>query len=126
MKREPQINKTAQQGVVLVEAMVAILIFSVGVLAVAGLQAAMVKNTSDSKFRADASFIAQQQIGQMWSHPASIGDYIGDAIDISAQLPGGMMSVAQSGVQYTVTVSWQQPGEEPHSFTTFARIVGND
>ena len=35
-----------QKGIVLLEALIAILIFSFGILAIAGLQGAMVKNTS--------------------------------------------------------------------------------
>lgn len=116
--------KSAQQGVALVEAMIAILIFSMGVLAVVGLQAAMVKNTADSKYRADASYIAQQRIGQMWSDPDNLAPYIEANTDISASLPGGLRTTAQSGVQFTVTVTWQQPGEAQHNFTTTAVITG--
>ena len=114
---------SAQHGVVLVEAMIAILIFSVGILAIAGLQAAMVKNTSDSKFRADASFIAQRLIGQMWSDQANIASYLGSNIAVP-DLPNGLLTAAQSGVQVTVTVTWQQPGENQHNFTTSASIAG--
>ena len=116
--------KFAQQGVVLVEAMVAILIFSMGVLAVVGLQAAMIKNTADSKFRADASYIAQQRIGTMWSDPGNLASYLEANTDISALLPGGLRTTAQSGVQFTVTVTWQQPGEAQHNYTTIATISG--
>ena len=116
--------KSAQQGVVLVEAMVAILIFSMGVLAVVGLQAAMIKNTADSKFRADASYIAQQRIGTMWSDPGNLASYLEANTDISALLPGGLRTTAQSGVQFTVTVTWQQPGEAQHNYTTIATISG--
>ena len=117
--------RSAQQGVVLIEAMVAILIFSMGVLAIVGLQAAMIKNTADSKFRADASYIAQQQIGQLWSDPDNLpADLSNTVTDISAELPGGSLSVTRAGVQYTVVVTWQQPGEAVHNFTTIASIVG--
>ena len=117
--------KFAQQGVVLLEAMIAILIFSMGVLAVVGLQAAMVKNTADSKFRADASYIAQQRIGLMWSDPANLANYLEANTDISTLLPGGTRTVTQPVAgQFTVTVTWQQPGEAQHNFTTTARITG--
>lgn len=116
--------QSAQQGVVLVEAMIAILIFSMGVLAVVGLQAAMIKNTADSKYRADAGYIAQQRIGTMWSNPDNLATYLETNTDISALLPGGLRTTAQSGVQYTVTITWQQPGEAQHNFTTIASIVG--
>src|SRR5512146_2868059 len=116
MERNYRLFISAQQGVVLVEALVAILLFSIGVLAVAGLQAAMVKNTSESKFRADAAYVAQKRIGELWTHPDTLANYVG-AFSVSNVLPAGNLTVAQAGVQYTVTVTWQQPGEAQHSFT---------
>lgn len=116
--------KSAQQGVVLLEAMIAILIFSMGVLAIVGLQAAMIKNTADSKSRIDASYIAQQRIGLMWSDPSNPANYLEVNTPI-AELPNGTRTTAQSGVQYTVTVNWQEPGETTqHNFTTIASIAG--
>lgn len=117
---------SVQQGVVLLETLIAILIFSMAVLALIGLQAAMIKNTSDAKYRADASHIAQQRIGAMWADQANLSSYIETNTDISAQIPGGKRTVAQIGAttQYQVTVTWQQPGGTQHSFTTFANIVG--
>jgi len=120
-------SKSAQAGVVLLEAMIAILIFSMGVLAIVGLQAAMIKNTADSKFRADAGFIAQQRIGLMWSDPANLVSYLEADTDISNLLPSGRRTVTQPVAgQFTVTVTWQQPGggEAQHTFTTTARITG--
>ena len=117
--------KSAQQGVVLVEAMIAILIFSMGVLAVVGLQAAMIKNTADSKYRADASYIAQQKIGQMWANPDNLATYPGTTTDISTLLPGGSLTITQPAAnQFTVTVTWQKQGEAQHNFTTNASIAG--
>lgn len=118
--------KSSQQGVVLIEAMIAILIFSMGVLAVVGLQAAMIKNTTDSKSRADASYIAQQKIGQIWSDSSNAASYISvDGINISSQLPNGVIRVTSPAPnQFTVIVTWQAPGEIAHNFTTTASIAG--
>jgi type IV pilus assembly protein PilV len=123
--------KSAQQGVVLLEAMIAILIFSMSVLAIVGLQAAMIKNTADSKYRADASYIAQERLGQIWADPdptrPGYPGYVEANTDISALLPGGTRTVTQPAPgQFTVTVTWQQPGaaEAQHNFTTTARITG--
>ena len=60
-----------QQGSVLLEGLIAILIFSMGILALVGLQAAAIKNSSDAKYRADASYLANQIIGQMWADRAN-------------------------------------------------------
>jgi type IV pilus assembly protein PilV len=116
----------SQEGVVLLESLIAILIFSLGVLGIVGLQAAMIKSTSDAKFRSEASYIAQQRVGQMWSDPANVATYIEAATDISALIPAGTRTVAQPlpGGPYVVTVTWQQPGEAVHNFTTIASIAG--
>lgn len=117
--------KSTQRGVILLEALIAILIFSMGVLAIVGLQAAMIKNTSDSKYRAEASYIAQQRIGAMWSDPDNVASYVETNTDISTLLPSGTRTVAQSVAgQFTVTVTWQEPGEAQHNFTTTASITG--
>lgn len=117
--------KSAQQGVVLVEAMIAILIFSMSVLAIVGLQAAMIKNTADSKYRADAGYIAQQQIGQLWSDPDNLpAEGSTTNPDISSLLPNGTLAITRAGNQFTVTVTWQAPGEAAHNHTTIASIAG--
>lgn len=51
----------------LIEAMVAVLVFAVGVLAMIGMQTLAVKTASDAKYRADAAYLANQLIGQMWA-----------------------------------------------------------
>ena len=117
--------KSAQEGVVLLEAMIAILIFSVGVLAIVGLQGAMLRNTSDSKYRADASYIAQQRIGAMWADPGNLVNYLEANTDISSLLPSGRRTVTQPVVgQFVVTVTWQLPGDVPHNLVTVANITG--
>ncbi len=126
-KQESLAFKSAQGGVVLIEAMIAILLFSMGVLAIVGLQAVMVKNTADSKYRADASHIAQQRIGMMWADPGNLpADPSTTVTDISDLLPAGSVSVKRDGTTYVVTVNWKQPGadEAQHNFTTIATIVG--
>lgn len=134
-------QKPEQRGMVLLEAMIAIVIFSMGILALVGLQAAMIKNTVDSKFRADASYIAQQRIGAMWADPANAVNYVEASTDISALLPGGLRTVTQPVAgqpTFTVTVGWTEPGETAaalattgpcfmlvaHCFTTTASIAG--
>ena len=120
--------KSAQQGVIMIEAMVAILIFSVGVLAIVGLQATMVKNTADSKYRSEASYIAQAKVGQMWADPDNAASYVtATPLDITPTLPNGTLAVAQPAAgQYVVTVTWLQPGpnQSTHNFTTTVRITG--
>ena len=56
-----------QSGVMLLEALIAILIFSLGVLGIVGMQASAVKASRDAKYRADAGLLANELIGEMMS-----------------------------------------------------------
>lgn len=113
----------SQSGFLLLEVLIAILVFSFGVLAIAGLQASMVKNTTDAQFRAIASQVAEQRIADRWTNPAE--PMVEEDTDISAMLPAGTRTVVQVGNQYQVTVTWQQPGGDLHQFTTVAYVGGN-
>jgi type IV pilus assembly protein PilV len=115
-----------QHGFAMLEALIAIVVFSVGVLGIMGVQAQMIKHTADAKYRAEASYIAQQRLGMMWGNPAAAATHIGAVVDVSGRLPGGQLTVTQPVVigDYVVTVTWQQPGQDAHRFTTIARIDG--
>jgi type IV pilus assembly protein PilV len=64
----PQVtSRQRQTGAYLLEALIGILIFSLGVLGIVGLQAASLRATSDSALRAEAVFAANQLVGQMWT-----------------------------------------------------------
>ena len=122
--RTPTRRKLRQQGVVLLETLIAILIFSMAVIAIIGVEAVMIKNTSDAKYRADASYIAQQRIGLMWADDTSnLSSYEELDADISSLLPSGTRTVARSGNVVTVTITWRLPEEPRHTFTTTASIV---
>lgn len=60
-------DPASQSGVMLLEALISIAIFSIGVLGLIGLQSAAIKNSTDAKQRAAAAFYANQIVGQMWS-----------------------------------------------------------
>lgn len=62
----------SQRGSLLIEGLIAILIFSMGILALAGMQANAIGHVTDAKFRADASFFANQIIAQMWADDRSL------------------------------------------------------
>ncbi len=56
----------AQHGMMLLEALFGILLFSVGIIALVGMQTSAVKQSVESKYRSDASLLAVQLIGQLW------------------------------------------------------------
>jgi hypothetical protein len=60
-------TRKRQGGAYLLEALIGILIFALGVLGIVGLQAASLKTTGDASLRAEAVFAANQLLGQMWT-----------------------------------------------------------
>lgn len=116
-RRKRMIVATMQQGSVLIEAMVALVIFSMGVLALVGLQSAMIKNSSDNRYRAEAQLIAQTHIANMMAYGGDAANYITqvDKDKIKSQLPNGTLTFsALTNTMVTVTVGWQVPGGNPH------------
>lgn len=112
-----------QQGSVLIEALISVLIFSMGILALVGLQTAMLKNTTDSKLRAEASFIAQQRLGEMWANPDNLGTFVVNN-EVVPTLPNGTRTVTVDAANriVTVTVGWQAPGMEAHNYAASTHI----
>lgn len=120
-------HKRIQGGVVLLEALIAILIFSLGILGIVGLQASMIKNASDARYRVDAANIAQQRLGAMWMDQTNLNSYAETGTDISTLLPEGKRTVTVNAATrvVTVTVTWTQPGSsQDHQYETTTQIGG--
>ncbi len=58
---------SGQRGAYLLEALIGILIFSLGILGIVGLQAQAMKFTNDSEYRAEAVYLANSVISKMWA-----------------------------------------------------------
>jgi type IV pilus assembly protein PilV len=127
-----------QRGVVLLEVFIAILIFSMGILAVVSMQAVAIKNVTDSKYRSEAAFLTNRLLSQMWTDAGSIAQYaysgtgpvpaklntwITDpTTGVNARLPNTgptgfppivtVTGATASGAQVTIQVRWQMPEEQ--------------
>jgi type IV pilus assembly protein PilV len=73
--RNPLPHRDQQEGVMLIEALIAILIFSIGILAVVGMQGIAIKGVTESKSRSDAALLANELIAQMWADQGNIAQY---------------------------------------------------
>jgi type IV pilus assembly protein PilV len=129
-----------QSGVALLEALVGILIFSIGILALMGLQAQSIRNTVEAKYRNEAAYLANQIIGQMWVDRSNLAAYdtggganpnmVAWETQVANTLPrvvvGGAKSptITVAGNQVTVTVFWQLPGSDsvPRQLSVVAQI----
>jgi type IV pilus assembly protein PilV len=130
----------SQAGVMLIEALIGILIFSVGILALIGMQAAAMRSTTDAKYRSEAGFIAGQVVAQMWVDRVNLAKYDTAAApayaprddwktSVSTLLPQGLGAIVIAAAPdidlVTVTVTWQQPGEsQTRRFEMTSRING--
>jgi type IV pilus assembly protein PilV len=139
-----------QDGVVLIEALLGILIFSIGILALIGMQSVAVKNTVDARYRTEAAYLAKSVLNQIQLDMANVSFYDDTntanyaprttwRMQVEALLPGINIQSAQRvpeidivpgptyagdstpSSQVTVKVLWLQPGETAeHKF----EIVG--
>lgn len=132
-------TRRASRGFMLIEALVALLIFSFGVLGIVGLQASMTKAQTQSKFRADASLLAQQAIGALWADRTNLARY--DTITaactgyarcvewqarVAAALPNGAAVVDLSrSPEVLITINWTPPNEQTHTYTTLSAVAVN-
>jgi len=64
-----------QKGSMLLEALIAILIFSMGILALMGMQVTAINTVSEAKYRSDAGFLTNRIIGQIWADRANLASY---------------------------------------------------
>lgn len=127
-------QRRAQGGIALIEALVALLLFTFAVLGLVGLQASMTKAQTNAKFRADASFLADQLLGVMWTDSSSLTDlarYSTASCDsyarcqdwkalVARTLPGASSAVTVNTANGNVAVqiNWILPNEGTHTYTT--------
>lgn len=133
----------AQRGVALFDSLVAILVFSIGILALIVSLAAAVKHTSQAHYRGEAAFLADQVIGQMWASDKTklVSDFASPAgasfvkwrdEQVKTRLPGvtepanaPTIEIQPAGNRVLVTVRWQAPGETEHRYVSVAQICDN-
>lgn len=151
MMRRESSGLKRERGVMLIEALIAILIFSIGILAVVGMQSAAIKSVTDSKMRSEAALLVDELIAQMWSDQGNIAlyNYPGSGtvparlqswVTRVQSLPGAMAvppkvtvpapgtpPATASGATVEIQVFWELPEEisqglPPHNHTVIVSI----
>lgn len=127
-------SRQAVRGYVLLEALVALLIFSLGLLGMIGFQAASTRIASDSRFRTEAAILVDELISKMSVDQRSTvaAKYVYDSVSGvkgtasdawfndrvvgSSKLPNASAKVdiangaALDTLTVTVTLTWKLPG----------------
>lgn len=127
----------AVRGAALIEAMIGILLFSIGILGLVGLQASMTSAQSAAKYRADAAYLASELLGTMWMNKVNLGVYATTPASpctdqrcldwvnkVASGLPKGTATVAvtASTGDVNLTVGWTAPNEGTRSYVLATTI----
>lgn len=98
-----------QAGVMLLEALIGTLIFTIGLLALIKLQAEAVRITTESKARGDASYLADKVIGDLATQNLQLGASSVSSIvtDYSGTYTPTTITGVGSEVNAAVCGSWQ-------------------
>jgi type IV pilus assembly protein PilV len=134
-RHSPGNSRSRVRGIALIEALVGILIFAIGVLGLIGLQVAMTRAQGTAKYRADAAYLGSQVLSTIWTDRGNLDKYDGAtcatydrcldwANKVQSTLPGGtatLASVADSGA-VSVTITWSTSAEGTHSYVLSSQI----
>jgi len=121
MMCQAQQQHSAQRGSTLIEVLVAMVLLSVGVLGLLRTLTFAVRDSGQAEYRIVAMNLADQRLAEIWADLPHYADYVevGGVVDA---LPNGSRSVAVFGTVVTVSVSWQAPATDPHSYSTNATL----
>lgn len=131
-----------QRGAHLLEALIAIAIFSSGILGLVGVLAHSIRATQDARVRTEAAQFAHAMIAEMWTTPTAEVEARfaagGPALSAWKTRIAGLLPEATATVDFAgpslstrsrsaiVTIAWRMPGSaEPHRYVTSAEIGRN-
>jgi type IV pilus assembly protein PilV len=147
---KPRRHGARAGGFALIEILVALLLFAIGILGLVGLQASMTQVQTDSKVRADAANLVDELSALMWSDLgkpavlANLADYsaagcAGHArcgpwlTKLTSALPGGRLvglsfdntasTTAATHGEVTVEVEWSMPNSGTHSYSATFNVA---
>ena len=122
-----------QRGMALLECLMALLIFSVGLLGLLGLEARVMNISTDSENRGRAALFAGEVASQMWLNstvtPATT-DYTALLATVNDQTHGGLPSgvvtvvpVAGATNAADIKVTWQEASDPAGNLSTLTTRV---
>jgi len=134
-RRPSQGIRRANSGFVMMDVLSAILLFSIGVLALVGLQSAMNRAQTEARIRADASYLANDLIGRIWSDINQLPKYTSsgcseiDACEewqslVESTIPKGSGTVEanKDTGDVVITITWTMPSGDKHQYITQTSI----
>ena len=131
-----------QQGSALIEGLLTLVIFSIGIIGLLMLLSAALVESGNARYRSEASLLVSDLVGRMWSGDRSLdslrsrfgdkqsNDYQQWLQRVQSTLPAATTTANAPQVtigdqrDVTITVGWQSPGENsPHQLVVSTRIT---
>lgn len=121
MRRKAQQQRGVQRGSTLIEVLVSMVLFSMGVIGLLRTLAFAVRDSGQAEYRVVAMNLADQRLAQIWADLPHYADYaeVGAVVDA---LPNGRRTVSFNNAVVTVSVSWQAPASDPHTYNSNATL----
>jgi type IV pilus assembly protein PilV len=124
-------TRSTQKGVMLLEALIGVLIFSIGILALIAMQSVAVSQVRDANYRSTASMLADRMMGELTvirntttgTNPAFYNAKLTQwQIDVAAALPAGTgtVTLTPSALNNTlqdtrIVINWRAPNATANS-----------
>ena len=101
----------------LLEVLVALLLFSVCLLGIVAMHARAISLSADAQYRNRAALLANEMVSAMW---LNMKDKDCSAADTQATgLPDGKCVISTQGKTTTITITWKAPAnDQESSYTT--------
>lgn len=141
-RRAPRRAPPNPRGFVLLEALVAILLFVTGILGIIGLQTSLTRTQTESAIRSEAAYLANELIGLMWAEVSNLNGFglsAGECAAAACQawlsktqstLPNGDATITvtaltdgSTGSDVDITVTWTMPSGEERKYMTRSTLA---
>lgn len=137
-----QTDSHDQAGFSLIEALIALVVLSVGLLGVAALQTQALLQSRDAYLTSQATSLVQDMADRIRANPDAISDYAHTAgssppsgssladndvkdwlADLTTTLPQGQANIVINGREADITVTWQEAEEDTNRSTNIVTEI---
>lgn len=117
----------AQCGAALLEVLVAVLLLMIGILVMIELQGNMLTAGTEAQLRSEATYLADELIGQMSVDQGNLAGYVTTSgscsnpncsawvSKVASTLPSGSATVTVNGTLVQVQITWTEANAPQHS-----------
>lgn len=125
MIMRPTARRATQQGSMMIEVLVSVLLLSVSILGLVRVLGNSMQDAGELEYRSVAATVADESIARIWvGDRTDMEDFEVDSQAVP-QLPNGAQSIEVDGNVVTVTVSWRAPDSPARSHQVVATIAEN-